>query len=79
MIWVCAYFAIAAVVATAVFVASNWLRQEHIAAPDHSGITSAVAGLLWPALLLGIAELALICLATRTTVASPSLAIVPLR
>ena len=79
MAWFGIYIAIAAVVALTVFVASNWLRQEYAAAPDHSGMTSAVAGLLWPALVLGVAELALICFATRTTAARPSLAMVPLR
>ena len=37
MAWFGIYIAIAAVVALTVFVASNWLRQEYTAAPDHSG------------------------------------------
>lgn len=79
MFWVVTYIAIAIIVALTVFVGSNWCRQEDTAAPDHSGLASAVAGLLWPAILLGIAELALICLATRATGVRPALATVPPR
>lgn len=65
MLWCDSYLIIAAIVAMATFVAAEWFREEHIAAPDHSGVVSAVAGMLWPVLLVGLSELALVWWAFR--------------
>lgn len=65
MAWFGAYIVIAALVAVSIFLASNWFRHKHVAAPEHSGATAALAGLLWPALLIGIIELAVVCCAGR--------------
>ncbi len=63
MAWFGAYIVVAGLAAITIFVASDWLRQRDVAAPAHSGATSVLAGLLWPALLIGIAELAVVCCA----------------
>lgn len=65
MLWYATYLLIAAFVAMATFVAAGWFRPEHVAAPDHSGVMSAVAGMLWPVLLVGMSEMALIWCAGR--------------
>ena len=65
MSWYGAYFVVAALVATATFVAAGWFREEHVAAPDHSGVMSAVAGMLWPVMLIGVSEAALLWWAFR--------------
>lgn len=65
MSWFGAYIVIAALVAASIFVASNRFRHKHVAAPAHSGATATLAGLLWPALLIGIVELAVVCCAGR--------------
>lgn len=67
MFWYGIYFIIAALVAMATFVAGCWFREEHVAAPDHSGVMSAVAGMMWPVLLVGLSELALVWWAFRGT------------
>ena len=65
MSWYGLYLIIAALVAMATFVAAGWYREEHAAAPDYPGVTSAVAGMLWPVLLVGTSELALVWWALR--------------
>lgn len=73
-----AYIVIAALVAVSIFLAANWFRQQHVATPDHAGATAVVAGLLWPALLIGMAELALVCCASRGTRRAPRVEMVSL-
>ena len=65
MFWYGIYLIIAAVVAVSIFVAAGWFREEHVAAPDHAGVMSALAGALWPVLLVGMSELVLVRLAFR--------------
>jgi hypothetical protein len=65
MLWYAIYLIIAAVVAVATFVAAGWFREEHCAAPDHPGAMSALAGMLWPFLLVGMSEIALVWWAAR--------------
>lgn len=55
--WVSGYFAMAVLVAAIALVAAGWFRDVHVAAPDRPGVTAAVAGLLWPIVLVGIVEL----------------------
>ena len=76
MLWIGAYIVVSALVAVSVFLAANWFREQHVAAPDHSGVTAVLAGLLWPALLLGLMELALVCCASRGTRSAPRFEIV---
>lgn len=65
MFWFGTYAGVAALVAALTFVAAGWLREEHVAAPDHSGAMSALAGAMWPVLLIGLSELAVICWASH--------------
>ena len=65
MAWYGTYLVVAALVAMTTFVAAGWFREEHVAAPDHSGVMSAVAGMLWPVMLVGLSEMALVWLAFR--------------
>lgn len=57
MEWISGYFAMAAVVAAVALVAAGWFRDAHVTAPDRPGVTAAVAGLLWPVVLVGVVEL----------------------
>lgn len=65
MFWYGMYLLVAAAAAIAIFLAACWFREEHVAAPDRSGMTSVLAGMLWPVLLVGLSELALVWLALR--------------
>jgi len=65
MFWFGVYLGVATLATVAIFVAADWYRQEHIAAPDHSGLMSAVAGILFPVLLVAVTELALISFVAR--------------
>lgn len=57
MEWISGYLAMAVFVAAVALVAAGWFRDLHVAAPDRPGVTAAVAGLLWPIVLVGIVEL----------------------
>jgi hypothetical protein len=65
MAWYAGYLVIAAVVAVATFVSACWFREEHVAAPDNPGVIAALAGMLWPVLLVGMSEMALVWWAFR--------------
>ncbi|MFM9034146.1 MAG: hypothetical protein ACKOQ4_07635 [Mycobacterium sp.] len=52
------YLAVALLCAAAVFLFAEWSREPGIAAPDNPGVLALVAGLLWPILVIGIAQLA---------------------
>ncbi len=60
MFWYGVYLVVAALVAMAVFVAADWFRGEDVAAPDFPGVISALAGMLWPVLLVGASEITLV-------------------
>jgi hypothetical protein len=76
MAWFGVYTVVAGLVAVSIFMASDWFRQRDVAAPAHSGATSVLAGLLWPALLIGIAELAVVCCAGRRFRQAPQFEVV---
>ena len=65
MFWCGIYLAVAVAVAIAAFVAGNWVRPKDVDAPDHPGTTSAVAGALWPVVIVGITEIMLLGWLTR--------------
>jgi ABC-type dipeptide/oligopeptide/nickel transport system permease component len=77
MFWCGAYLTVALLFAVTIFAAGNWLRTEDVAAPDHPGTTSAVAGMLWPVVIVGIAELALLNVLSRGS-RYPELQLAPL-
>ena len=59
MFWCALYFVIAVLVAMAAFVTADYIRTEDVAAPDSPATLSAVAGALWPIVVIGMTELAL--------------------
>lgn len=60
MFWVGFYPVTALVAAVAIFLLAQWLRRPDVPAPDCPGRRAAVAGLLWPVLILGMAQWVLI-------------------
>lgn len=65
MFWCGIYLVVAATVAVAAFVTGNWIRPTDVVAPDHPGAMSAVAGALWPVVVIGMTEIALVGWLTR--------------
>ena len=65
MLWVEGYFGIALAVAVVAFVTAGLLRAERVTPPDHRGATSVIAGALWPAVLIGMAQLFILWLLSR--------------
>lgn len=60
MFWVGAYAVVAVLAAAGIFLLTESRRQPGVAAPDRPGLCAVIAGLLWPVLVLGIAEWGLI-------------------
>ena len=56
MLWMYSYAAVAVVAAIAVFLLAEWVRSPHVPAPEHAGFYAAIAGLLWPVVIVGIAR-----------------------
>ena len=54
------YLVVAAAVAIATFLLSEWVRLPGASAPDHLGLMAVAAGLLWPVLAVGLAQFALV-------------------
>lgn len=60
------YLAVAIVVAAAILIGAEWLREPGAPAPDHTRVVGLFAGLLWPVLALGVLELSLVAAAALT-------------
>ena len=60
MVAIAVYSALAIVAAVAVFLLAEWLRQPGTPAPDCPGRCAIAAGLLWPILVVGVAQWGLI-------------------
>ena len=60
MMWIGVYAAVAIVVAIAAFLLAERLRTPGVPAPDNPGRYAVLAGLLWPVVLVGVAQWALI-------------------
>lgn len=56
MTWFTIYGALGVAAAAAVFLAAEWFRDPGVPAPDHPGWIAVVSGLLWPVLLIGLAQ-----------------------
>ena len=54
------YMTVAIAVAVAVFLFSEWIREQGGSAPDGPGALAVVAGLLWPVLAVGLIQWLLI-------------------
>lgn len=53
-----AYLVIAVIVAASAFVAAEWTRDAGTPAPNYCGRLALAAGILWPVMMIGLAELA---------------------
>ncbi len=62
MMWMSVYAVAGVAAAIAVFLAAEWLRMPGVPAPDNPGRYAIAAGLIWPILLLGIAQWGLIAM-----------------
>jgi hypothetical protein len=62
MLWMSVYAAAAVVAAIAVLLLAEWLRMPGGSAPDNPGRYAIIAGLLWPVMVLGIAQWCLIAM-----------------
>jgi len=60
--WMSLYAAVALVAAIAVFLLAEWLRMPGVSGSDNPGRYAVVAGLLWPVMVLGIAQWGLIAM-----------------
>lgn len=66
MFWIVLYGIVALAVAATALLVAEWVRKPGSPAPDHPGFFAALAGLLWPAVIIGLAQWGLIA-----AVASP--------
>ena len=71
MLWYGIYLIVAAFVAMATFVAAGWFREERAGAPEFPGVMSALAGVLWPVLFVGVSEMVLVWCAFRAARYAP--------
>lgn len=62
MVWMYFYLAMTPFSSAAMFVAAEWIREPGFPAPDRQGLLALVAGLLWPVLATGAAQLGLLVL-----------------
>ena len=76
MFWIALYGIVALAVAVIALLVAEWVRDPGAPAPEHPGFFAALAGLLWPALLIGIAELAVVCCAGRRFRQAPQFEVV---
>lgn len=54
------YAGVALACAFAAFLVAEWSRVPGMPAPGHPGVLALLAGLLWPVLVIGLAQLAAI-------------------
>ena len=78
MLWCGIYVTVAVVVTIATFVVARRVRAGSVAAPDHPGAISAIAGAMWPLLIIGMTELVLVSWYGRTSKYHESHDLVPL-
>lgn len=67
MVWFAVYLTIAAAVTVITFVCAEWIRTDDVAAPDHPAVMSALAGVFWPFVVLGVTEAVLVGRITRAS------------
>jgi len=65
MVWIAFYAALAMVTATAVFLLADRLREPGVPTPHRPGRWAMVAGLLWPVLVVGLAQCGLIVIVRK--------------
>lgn len=73
MTWIVLYGAVAVAAAALTFVAADWFREPGTPAADHPGRIALLTGLLWPVVMIGLAQWAAIArLRPRQVVAPPT-------
>lgn len=60
MFGITCYLALSTLCAVAVFLFAEWIREPGVRAPDHPGRIAVVTGLLWPVVLIGMAQCAVL-------------------
>lgn len=56
MFWI-VYSCTASLAAIGAFLGADWFRDRHLPAPDNPGLLALLAGLLWPLVIIGLAQL----------------------
>lgn len=54
------YLIVATMASAAIFLFAEWIREPGVPAPDHPGRIAVIAGLLWPLVVIGLAQCALV-------------------
>jgi hypothetical protein len=65
LIGIASCLVVAVIVAVAAFFASEWIRLPGAPAPDRLGLVALSAGLLWPVLVVGLAQWAVVAAVHR--------------
>lgn len=60
MVWMATYAALAIVAAVAAFLIAEWNRVPNTPAPEGPGRYALLSGLVWPVLIVGVAQWGLI-------------------
>lgn len=60
MFGIACYLAVATIAAAAVFLFAEWTREPGVRGPDHPGRIALLTGLVWPLVLIGLAQGALV-------------------
>lgn len=63
MSWITLYAVTALIVAVAAFLLAEWIREPGTPAPDHPGAIALVAGALFPVVIVGALQWAIIAAA----------------
>ena len=77
--WISLYAAVAVVVAVAAPMLAERLRTPGVPAPNNPSLYAVLAGLLWPVLLVGVAQWAAIAAVARRMRRAPAPAPAPVR
>ncbi len=60
MLWIASYLVVATAIAILALLLAEWSRSPGAPAPQHPGALAALAGLLWPAVVVGLIQWGLI-------------------
>lgn len=69
------YLIVATMAAAAIFLFAEWIREPGVPAPNHPGRVALIAGLLWPLVVIGLAQCALLVAAGNRWGGGPAAAI----
>ena len=60
MFGIALYLTVAMIAAVAMFLFAEWTREPGLQASDHPGRVALLVGLVWPVILIGLAQCALV-------------------